>query len=138
MIRRRWAAWLLAVLIPATLIGSFAPYSVKLLFGTPLRHVAIPGTSIRFNLHAALHLALFAAITWLMLRRFRSTRNRIAGVVCTAAMALLIEMAETLHDEIHLEWSDVGADLLGIGLAIAVTALVYARSGSANRGDAEK
>ena len=133
MIGRRSAASILAVLIPATLIGSFAPYPVKLLFGTPLRHVAIPGISAQFNLHGAMHVALFGAIAWLLLKLFTRTRSRIVDVVCVAAMALSIEMAETLQSGIHVEWSDVEADLLGVVLAIAITLSLRARAGSANR-----
>jgi hypothetical protein len=55
-----------------------------------------------------------------------------------AALALLIEAAETLADHIRLEWPDVKDDCTGIAIALAITLLMRVRTGTANPVTSEK
>ncbi len=136
---------LLAIVVTAIVVGSFMPLPAKEFLGTELRSVRIPGTALHFNLHRTLHVAVFAVMSWLLFSiplpdagRLRTAARLGLMALMAAVLAFTIEVVEMRFARIHLEWPDVKDDLTGIAIALAITLLARARSGSANPAASEK
>jgi hypothetical protein len=138
--RRRIVLSILALIVPAILVGSFMPMWAKIWFGTPFRDVIIwvPGRLLHFNVHRTVHVIAFGITALLALLLASSWRQRILTVLAVGLLALLTEMGEAVIFHNVMEWPDVLDDATGAAAALMLSSLWHVRTGTSNPAASER
>ncbi len=78
----------------------------------------------RWVMDGSMHVAIFLTLTLAPGLFVRSVRYHAAAALFTVCLAVGLEIAQAVHNQDHLEYGDVFANLLGVALGIALAVIV--------------